>query len=85
MLQPIQRMYPSIRVFAPAFEYSHGTNDSNGCSITGGFVYRGTLIHPCKESISMEIFAEARSGGLRMRWLADDLADYCTIYDLNFR
>ena len=27
---------------APVFEYAHGTNDGNGCSITGGFVYRGT-------------------------------------------
>ncbi len=25
----------------PVAEYSHGTNDSIGCSITGGFVYRG--------------------------------------------
>ncbi|RZA35652.1 MAG: glucose dehydrogenase [Lysobacteraceae bacterium] len=28
----------------PAFEYEHGTNDTNGCSITGGFVYRGSAI-----------------------------------------
>jgi hypothetical protein len=25
----------------PAFEYDHGANDVNGCSITGGYVYRG--------------------------------------------
>lgn len=25
----------------PAFEYDHGTGGANGCSITGGFVYRG--------------------------------------------
>ncbi len=25
----------------PAFEYEHGANDVNGCSISGGFVYRG--------------------------------------------
>jgi glucose/arabinose dehydrogenase len=29
---------------APAFEYEHGTNAVNGCSITGGFVYRGTAL-----------------------------------------
>jgi hypothetical protein len=29
---------------APAFDYEHGTNDVNGCSITGGFVYRGTAL-----------------------------------------
>lgn len=28
----------------PAFEYDHGANDANGCSITGGFVYRGSAI-----------------------------------------
>lgn len=28
----------------PAFEYDHGTNDVNGCSITGGYVYRGSAI-----------------------------------------
>ena len=29
---------------APAFDYLHGTNDVNGCSITGGFVYRGAAL-----------------------------------------
>lgn len=28
----------------PAFEYDHGPNDVNGCSITGGYVYRGQAI-----------------------------------------
>jgi glucose/arabinose dehydrogenase len=28
----------------PVFEYEHGANDANGCSITGGQVYRGTAI-----------------------------------------
>jgi glucose/arabinose dehydrogenase len=28
----------------PALEYDHGDNDSNGCSITGGYVYRGAAI-----------------------------------------
>jgi len=28
----------------PAFEYDHGSNDVNGCSITGGYVYRGAAI-----------------------------------------
>lgn len=28
----------------PAFEYEHGANDANGCSITGGHVYRGSAI-----------------------------------------
>jgi glucose/arabinose dehydrogenase len=28
----------------PALEYDHGDNDSNGCAITGGYVYRGAAI-----------------------------------------
>jgi len=28
----------------PAFEYEHGNNNANGCSITGGFVYRGSAL-----------------------------------------
>ncbi|HEX8609780.1 MAG TPA: PQQ-dependent sugar dehydrogenase [Telluria sp.] len=28
----------------PAFEYDHGSNNVNGCSITGGYVYRGKAI-----------------------------------------
>ena len=28
----------------PAFEYEHGAGNANGCSITGGFVYRGRAL-----------------------------------------
>jgi glucose/arabinose dehydrogenase len=28
----------------PAFEYDHGSSNVNGCSITGGFVYRGSAL-----------------------------------------
>ena len=28
----------------PVFEYEHGANDVNGCSIAGGYVYRGTAL-----------------------------------------
>ncbi|WP_374580471.1 sorbosone dehydrogenase family protein [Pseudoduganella sp.] len=28
----------------PAFEYEHGAGNANGCSITGGFVYRGAAL-----------------------------------------
>lgn len=28
----------------PAFEYDHGSNDVNGCSIVGGYVYRGSAL-----------------------------------------
>jgi len=28
----------------PVLEYAHGTNDSNGCAVIGGYVYRGSAI-----------------------------------------
>jgi glucose/arabinose dehydrogenase len=28
----------------PVFEYEHGSNGANGCSITGGYVYRGSAL-----------------------------------------
>jgi glucose/arabinose dehydrogenase len=34
----------------PIWEYNHGSNDSTGCSITGGYVYRGTD-YPAMEGI----------------------------------
>jgi glucose/arabinose dehydrogenase len=32
---------PPANYVAPVAEYLHGANDSNGCSVTGGYVYRG--------------------------------------------
>ena len=34
----------SAGLVAPAFEYDHGAGNANGCSITGGYVYRGGAI-----------------------------------------
>ncbi len=34
----------------PVAEYEHGTNDSNGCSITGGYIYRG-IVYPNLQGI----------------------------------
>ncbi|MDB5934697.1 MAG: glucose dehydrogenase [Massilia sp.] len=34
----------STGLTAPAFEYDHGAADANGCSITGGYVYRGQAL-----------------------------------------
>lgn len=39
---PSSGCVPPPAYAAPAFEYPHGTNDTNGCSITGGYVYRGS-------------------------------------------
>jgi glucose/arabinose dehydrogenase len=34
----------SAGLVAPVFEYDHGEGDVNGCSITGGYVYRGLAL-----------------------------------------
>ncbi|WP_050409620.1 sorbosone dehydrogenase family protein [Massilia sp. NR 4-1] len=34
----------SAGLVRPAFEYTHGSAGANGCSITGGYVYRGAAI-----------------------------------------
>jgi glucose/arabinose dehydrogenase len=47
---PSSGCVPPPGYISPAFEYSHGTNDSNGCSITGGFVYRGNA-YPSMQGI----------------------------------
>ncbi len=36
---------PPVNYSAPVATYVHGTNDSNGCSVTGGYVYRGPKIY----------------------------------------
>jgi glucose/arabinose dehydrogenase len=40
--EPSSGCVPPANYSPPVAEYEHGTNDSNGCSITGGFIYRGT-------------------------------------------
>jgi glucose/arabinose dehydrogenase len=39
---PSSGCVPPANYAAPVTEYAHGAGDSTGCSITGGFVYRGT-------------------------------------------
>ena len=47
----------------PVAEYEHGTNDSVGCSITGGMVYREVAFRRCRAYISTGTTVTARSGG----------------------
>ncbi len=54
----------------PRFEYEHGSNGANGCSITGGFVYRGSALPElagrylysdyCKGFLKSFLFADGR-------------------------
>jgi glucose/arabinose dehydrogenase len=41
---------PPANYSSPVWEYNHGTNDSTGCSITGGYVYRGAA-YPAMQGI----------------------------------
>jgi glucose/arabinose dehydrogenase len=61
----------------PAFEYDHGPNDANGCSITGGFVYRGKAI----PEVAGRYFYSDYCGGYLKSFLASaagitELADW---------
>jgi glucose/arabinose dehydrogenase len=41
---------PPANYLPPVWEYNHGPNDSTGCSITGGYVYRGAA-YPAMQGI----------------------------------
>ncbi len=57
----------------PVFEYDHGSNGVNGCSITGGYVYRGKAIAElaghyfysdyCKGFLKSLLYAGGAAGG----------------------
>ncbi|MDB5907179.1 MAG: glucose dehydrogenase [Massilia sp.] len=53
---------PSAGLALPAFEYDHGPNDVNGCSITGGFVYRGAAL---PEVVGRYFYSDYCAGFLR--------------------
>jgi glucose/arabinose dehydrogenase len=41
---------PPANYSPPVWEYNHGPNDSTGCSITGGYIYRGAA-YPAMQGI----------------------------------
>jgi glucose/arabinose dehydrogenase len=47
---PSSGCVPPSSYVAPVLEYAHGANDVNGCSISGGYVYRGND-HPSMQGI----------------------------------
>jgi glucose/arabinose dehydrogenase len=57
---------PPANYTAPVVEYSHGTNDSNGCSITGGFVYRGTAYPDLQGIYFYADYCQGRIWGLKL-------------------
>lgn len=50
---------------APVAEYAHGTNNSNGCSITGGFVYRGSAFPDLQGVYFYADYCKGKVWGLR--------------------
>jgi len=46
----------------PVLEYEHGANDSNGCAVIGGYVYRGSAI---PELQGQYIYSDLCTGGLK--------------------
>ena len=56
---PSTNCVPPDNYSPPVAEYEHGTNDSNGCSITGGYIYRGAA-YPSMQGIYF--FADYCSG-----------------------
>lgn len=46
----------------PAFDYEHGANNVNGCSITGGYVYRGAAL---PELAGRYVYSDYCAGYLR--------------------
>ena len=68
----------------PAFEYDHGANDVNGCSITGGYVYRGSAIPElaghyfysdfCKGFLKSFVYASGTVSG-QTEWTAPNVGN----------
>ena len=66
----------------PFFEYDHGSNDANGCSITGGYVYRGKAIPElagryfysdyCKGFLK-SFYASANAATEQVQWTIPDI------------
>jgi glucose/arabinose dehydrogenase len=62
---PATGCVPPPGYVAPVYEYLHGANDSNGCSITGGYVYRGTASPDLQGIYFYADFCRAKIWGLK--------------------
>ena len=56
---------PPSRYSSPVAEYDHGTDNITGCSITGGFVYRGELFSKMQGIYFYGDFCSGNIWGLR--------------------
>jgi glucose/arabinose dehydrogenase len=70
---------PPPNYVAPIAVYDHGTNDSVGCAVTGGYVYRGTTFPELKGAYLYGDFCTGRLWGLvrnaNSQWTSTPIAD----------
>jgi hypothetical protein len=66
-------------LFIPQFEYLHGANGANGCSITGGYVYRGAAL---PELAGQYLFSDYCKGYLKSFSYRNGVAGSATTWDL---
>lgn len=62
---------PQQGLTLPVFEYEHGSNNANGCAITGGFVYRGAAL---PELAGRYLYSDYCKGFLKSFLLANGAA-----------
>lgn len=75
---PASGCTPPANYSPPVAEYPHGANDSNGCSITGGFVYRGATYTDMQNIYFYADFCQGKIWGLQFEnsaWQSQLLLD----------
>lgn len=66
-------------LFIPQFEYLHGAGDINGCSITGGYVYRGAAL---PELAGQYLYSDYCKGFLKSFTYRNGVAGDVTTWDV---
>lgn len=66
-------------LFIPQFEYQHGANGINGCSITGGYVYRGAAL---PELAGQYLYSDYCKGYLKSFAFRNGTAGAVTTWDV---
>jgi glucose/arabinose dehydrogenase len=75
---PSSGCVPPASYSAPVTEYPHGANNSNGCSITGGFVYRGAAYSDLQNIYFFADYCQGKIWGLKFEnsaWQSQLLLD----------
>lgn len=75
---PATGCVPPPGYIAPVLEYLHEANDANGCSITGGYVYRGAAYPDLQGIYFYADFCRAKIWGLKFEnsaWVSEKLIE----------